>query len=71
MACLRRISEHPWIKNSTEANAAYHQIELMNDHGKKWNKNKFNPADGDIMKFIADILDNEKYISGPNAARVN
>ena len=71
MACLRRISEHPWIKNSTEANAAYHQIELMNDHGKKWNKNKFNPADGDIMKFIADILDNEKYISGPNAARVD
>jgi len=29
----------------------------MNDHGKKWNKNK--------------AVDNEKYISGPNAARVD
>ena len=69
--CLRRISEHPWIKNSTEANAAYHQIKLMNDHGKKWNKNKFKPANGKIMDFIVDILVNEKYISGPNAARVD
>jgi hypothetical protein len=58
-SCLRRISEHPWIKNSTETNAAYQHIELMNNHGKKWNKNKFKPAEGSIAEFIIDILEIE------------
>jgi len=31
----------------------------MNNHGKKWNENKFKPAEGSIAEFIIDILEIE------------
>ncbi len=65
--CLRRISQHPWYKNSVQNQDIYNLIRVMREQGKKWELNLFDPPGG-ITKFVIDRLKNETYIRGPRVA---
>ena len=66
-ACLRRLGDHPWTHYSAAGMKALNQFQLMNTHQKKWEMDSFKPPNGkSIAEYIIDILENEKYITGPN-----
>ena len=56
------------LEASSRDLVAENQIKTMSDLKRNWKMNSFKPSEGSITDFIAYILEEETYISGPNAA---